>query len=131
MPVDYLIVPVGRWPQGKLDPTEYSRDTGMIRVRADYDPVKDLHGWMVHERVHAEMHSIGFVEVGTYPHTNIEEAAYTAQFRHLIKAGKCGLDYLDLREIMPWKFHAFGSGWARDYWAAAVNDYQKEHDTCL
>ena len=117
---DYRVIPLGLWPQGKHDPTEYCPEQRLILVREDYDPVGDPHGWMVHERVHATLDKVGISEVGSYPHTNVEAAAYTAQFRHLVATGKCFRSYAELYRLMPWKFHAYGSEWAMAYWNEAT-----------
>ena len=77
------------WPEGKNDPTEFSSDEDIVRVREDYDYKKDPVGWIRHEAMHHKLHhNKGFKDDGKeYPTNNTEEKAYIFQFKYLKNKG--------------------------------------------
>lgn len=83
-----VIIPRNQWPEGKNDPTEYSSEDKVVRVRDDYDYKSDPHGWMRHELMHY-LQNIKGVEDDQkpYPQNKIERAAYMHQFKYLQNKG--------------------------------------------
>ena len=76
------------WPEGKSDPTEFSTNDNIVRVREDYDYKKDPQGWMRHEYMHWKLHNSDFEDDGKdYPLNNTEVEAYKYQFKFLKKRG--------------------------------------------
>jgi hypothetical protein len=81
------IIDVREWPEGKIDPTEYSPTTDTIHIRSDYG-MDDPAGWIVHEKVHAANKKLPQWS-DDYPNNQIERLAYVAQFKYLISEKGC------------------------------------------
>ena len=88
-----VVVPRQQWAQGKTDTTEYSQEGKYVRVRDDYDYKNDPLGNMRHELMHymADMNGVQD-DNKPYPQNNIEQRAYTNQFKYLQRIGYKDLD---------------------------------------
>jgi len=84
----FVIIPKEKWQEGKNDPTEFSADENVVRVRSDYDYKKDPLNWMKHELIHYLLHKKGVKDdKKEYPTNNIERVAYTYQFAKFKRQG--------------------------------------------
>lgn len=115
IPSDIVIIPQEEWSEGKDDPTEYSYDKHIIKVRSDYNWKTDPAGWIVHERVHKKLDEQGFKDDGKpYPENAVEHQAYVEQFKSLKQKGT---ELKTVISLMPQKF---------DYFPDIMNKYWEE-----
>ena len=100
----FVVIPKEKWAEGKKDPTEFDGDNSVVRVRSDYDYIKDPINWMRHELIHYMMHKKGIKDDGKdYPMNNTEVRAYTYQFKEFKKQGVKSLE--DIIDKMGKRHH--------------------------
>lgn len=120
-----IIKKKAEWPKDKEDPAEFCEE-GYVFVREDYDYENDPDGWIIHEKCHYNLSKMedkelyNYMKKGTYPANMVEQFAYTAQFRYLIRKGKVKtVD--DLKKLFPWKFkNSFVSAILETYFLDAL-----------
>ncbi len=105
------VIDKSMWPDGKTDPTEYSDDTGVIKIRSDYDYKKDPAGWFEHEKGHADWK--GSRDVNDYPDNPIEWQAFGRQFKYLQDKG---YDFDDIFKIKTMEHEVIFKDFFRKVW---------------
>ena len=110
---------------GKIDPTQYDKDTNTIIVKSDYDIKNDPEGWMQHEKMHHLLNLKNVKDDGKiYPKNNIEKFAYISQFKLLKKRGHSLKDITNIKKFptLATKFSKYNGEYAPtliEYWKLA------------
>jgi len=116
----FRIVDVEDWTPGKSDPTEYSYDDKLIRVRKDYWGLpNDPAGWLKHEEIHAMLPPD---TSGKYPNNPVEEKAFKAQFKHLMSLGH---KFNDIFKIPTMEHEVRFKSIFKRWWNEILNDNSK------